>query len=362
MKIVFRVDASLLMGTGHVMRCLTLAQQFQMLGTHQIVFICREHTGHLIDYIEQLGFTAYRLPQNSIPAPSIQNIPFRLAHSHWLGATQSEDASLTAAILETLQPDWLVVDHYALDAEWELKLANHTQRLMVIDDLADRQHQCDVLLDQTFGRLAADYESKVPSNCRLLLGTDFALLRAEFALQRSALPKPRKFEGVHHLLITMGGVDVDNVSGDILTILNQASGLNLQKITLVLGSSAPHVQTLVKQSADMKVPTRILQNAQNMAELMSQCDLAIGAAGSTAWERCCLGLPTVMVVLADNQQTIAKTLVAQNAAWVLDKNELLSLAVLLNSISAQQLQNVSQNAMNVVDGLGAERVAKWLLS
>src|SRR5690606_2585434 len=140
-------------------------------------------------------------------------------HSHWLGATQTQDAAGCVPILAKLNPDWLIVDHYALDARWERALKPHYRKLMVIDDLADRPHQCDLLLDQTFGRDAEDYQTWVPANCRLLCGSHYALLRPEFAALRPYSLARRATPQLRQLLITMGGVDKDNATGQVLEAL-----------------------------------------------------------------------------------------------------------------------------------------------
>ena len=188
MKITFRTDASLQIGTGHVMRCLTLADALAARGAY-CQFICRAHDGNLIEFIRRKGLTAHPLPAGA----ALPRSPTDPTHAAWLGATQAEDAEACAPILAAQRPDWLIVDHYALDARWERALAPHYRKLMVIDDLADRPHSCDLLLDQTFGRDAADYRPLVPADCRLLCGSHYALLRPEFAalrpysLQRRAL-------------------------------------------------------------------------------------------------------------------------------------------------------------------------------
>ena len=205
------------MGTGHVMRCLTLADALSQRGA-ECEFICREHPGHLNALITQRG---YRAP----PLCMLNSRNFRgqqcwwLAHAHWLGATQEEDCQACAPLIQSVQPDWLIVDHYALDERWQKEMRPFCQKIMVIDDLADRQHDCDLLLDQTFGRNSEDYKPFVPEHCQVLCGAEYALLRPEFAQWRAYSLKRRENGQLEHLLINLGGVDKDNISTQILQAL-----------------------------------------------------------------------------------------------------------------------------------------------
>ena len=191
--IVFRTDASLAIGTGHVMRCLTLADALRERGARSH-FICRTHDGHLIEHIRAHGHQVSALPATASTSMT-SNTDNSTAHAHWLGVDWASDALDTLTVLQGLRTDWLVVDHYALDARWEKKLRHGCQRLLVIDDLADRPHDCELLLDQNLGRLASDYDRSVPVSCTVLAGPQHALLRPEFAdwryrsLARRATPR-----------------------------------------------------------------------------------------------------------------------------------------------------------------------------
>ncbi len=357
MKVVFRADASVQIGTGHVMRCLTLADALAAKGA-QCTFISRKHPGNLIEYIRNKGYAVYSLPMETA-------VDVNLAHSEWLGATQAQDAHACEGTLATLQPDWLVVDHYALDARWERAVAEHGCQVMVIDDLADRVHTCQILLDQTFGRDANDYRLLVPDDCTSLCGSRYALLRPEFAalrpysLQRRAKPKLKQ------LLISMGGVDKDNVTARVLNALHACALPVDCSITVVMGSAAPWLSDVQQQALYMPWPTTVLVGVAHMAQLMADSDLAIGAAGATSWERCCLGLPTVMMVLADNQRYAAGLLDAANAARTLklDSNLPTQLAMLLHEVVQSELllYHLVEGAKIVTDGEGVRRVADHLI-
>lgn len=348
MKFAFRTDASIHIGTGHVMRCLTLANALTYKGG-QCTFICREHTGNLTEQIRSQGHTVHRLPMGA-------DADADLAHGVWLGATQAQDAQACALILAHLQPDWLVVDHYALDSRWEIALSKYCGKVMVIDDLADRPHSCQVLLDQTFGRSTDDYDLLVPADCTLLCGSNYALLRPEFAALRTYSLQRRGQRKLKNLLITMGGVDKDNVTARVLNLL-RASPLPADcKITVVLGPTAPWLSEVQQITQTMPLSTTLLVGVDNMAQLMADSDLAIGAAGASSWERCCLGLPTIMVVLAENQTALASGLAKAGAARVVELNDesIHQIAVLITELcnSDSDLIQMSQAASSIVDGQG----------
>lgn len=357
--ITFRTDASLQIGTGHVMRCLTLADALAARGAG-CQFICRAHGGNLIDFIRSKGHTAHALPVGT----AVPGSPADLAHAPWLGATQAEDAEACAPILAAQRSDWLVVDHYALDARWERALASRYRKLMVIDDLADRPHACDLLLDQTFGRDAADYRLLVPADCRLLCGSQYALLRPEFAALRPYSLQRRVHPVLRELLITMGGVDKDNATGQVLQALRTCSLPADCRITVVMGATAPWLEEVRTQAQDMPWPTRVLVGVSDMAQLMADSDLAIGAAGATSWERCCLGMPTIMLVLADNQRKVAQALEQSSGAKLINLGQCATMQLkerLLPLIDdPAQLQNMSDCAASVVDGSGVGAVIRHM--
>lgn len=364
MKVIFRADASLQIGTGHVMRCLTLADALAAQGA-ECQFICREHHGNLIEQIRNKGHIAHALPiQPPVGASSLAIEPTAAkhepAHSQWLGATQEQDAADCALILAEVKPDWLIVDHYALDAHWENQLKPYYRQLLVIDDLADRPHQCDLLLDQTFGRNGEDYRALVPASCRLLCGSQYALLRPEFAALRAYSLQRRANPQLRQLLITMGGVDKDNATGQVLEALRGCLLPAQCQITVVMGATAPWLTEVSRQAQSMPWPTKVMGGVSDMARLMADSDMAIGAAGATSWERCCLGLPTIMLVLAGNQHKVAQGLELAGAVQVLkDPQEILDrLPVLLNGLlSSPSLQaEMCEAAARIADGRGVATV------
>lgn len=353
MKIAFRTDASLQIGTGHVMRCLTLADALKAKGA-SCHFICREHEGNLIEFVRAKGYTVHVLLLGADDTATLSTDTSEpLAHGNWLGATQEEDASACLPVLKALQPDWMVVDHYALDVRWERVMASCVRKLMVIDDLADRIHDCDLLLDQTFGRDADDYRALVPSRCTLLCGSRYALLRPEFAMLRDYSLKRRVQPRLRDLLITMGGVDKDNATGQILKALRGCPLPTDCRITVVMGASSPWIEANRDEANDMPWQTQVLAGVSDMAMRMADCDLAIGAAGATSWERCCLGVPTIMLVLAENQRKVATELERFGAAKLGD-NTADSLVSLITSLvnDSSQLSTMSTRSLAIVDGSG----------
>ena len=363
-KIAFRCDSSIQMGAGHVMRCLTLADALAEKGA-ECHFICRKHDGHLLEMIRQRGHLGYGFPLDNGLQLDEQHEQ-TLAHANWLGSTQQHDAKLCSEILKTVQPDWLVVDHYALDIRWESQLRPYCKKLMVIDDLADRQHDCDILLDQTFGRDLHDYLQWIPAGCQLLCGSHYALLRQEFAQWREYSLERRASGQLEHLLINLGGVDKDNLTMQILKVLAACPLPKYCKITVVMGATAPWTQAVQEQATLMPWVTEVKVGVSNMAELMANSDLAIGAAGSTSWERCSLGLPTIMLVLADNQQQIAFNLDKAHAVTTVSLGTDFELSVLgavkRLTTSPALLKKMSHASASIIDGLGSNLVIKKMVS
>ena len=336
MKVIFRVDASLEMGIGHVMRCLTLANELKQQN-HEIIFICRELTGN---HILLIKYPVLVLPKND-------NFQSDGLYLNWLGVTQEQDAEQTIKVIPK-NIDLLIVDSYALDEIWHKQLKPYTKKIMVIDDLADRQFDCNVLLNQNLGTQIEDYKDKVLNNCELLLGCDYALLRPEFPnLREKALIKRKNTKVIKNILISMGGSDITNKTYDILQEVSD--DLN---IVVILGGISPH-NKMIKNYAKSRKNVKVVVDADNISRLMFDADLAIGAGGSTSWERCCLGLPTLLYVLAENQRKIAGNLEELGAVKIVN-NLKVNLQNILNNFSFWQI--MSEKAQTVCDGIGVKRI------
>ena len=349
MKIAIRADASLQIGSGHIMRCLTLADALKPYA--DILFLCRPHQGHLIQFIEQKGFTV-----KALQAPN-ETVDNDLYHAQWLGATQRQDAEQCLHVLESDHFDWMIVDHYALDKTWQTAMQASYQKLMVIDDLGDRAHLCHILLDQNYGSTQQKYEGLVPDHCQVLTGSQFTLLRPEFAQWREYSLKRRQASILNTLLINLGGVDADNLTSQLLQELERVELAKELTITVVMGSTAPHLEQVRQMAQSSQLKIEVLVGVNNMAELMANADLAIGAAGSTTWERCCLGLPTIQLVIAENQRPIAEALMQIGAVVLLE--QITHLKIVLSK-AEKNLKVFSENSQKLVDGKGALRVSQML--
>jgi UDP-2,4-diacetamido-2,4,6-trideoxy-beta-L-altropyranose hydrolase len=350
MNIAFRVDASSQIGTGHFMRCLTLADELKKDG-EKIYFISRNLPTYLSGMLNAKTMT-YMPLRSDATQESIDE----LSHANWLGTSQAQDAKATIQALADQSWDWIIVDHYALDERWERAVRANCKNLMVIDDLADRQHYCDVLLDQNYyADIQTRYTDKVPEHCQLLLGPRYALLREEFRALRDEI-KPRTGE-VKKILVFFGGVDADNYTSfaiQALEVLNSK-----QQVDVVIGARHPNREQI--QQACIKYRFICHVQTTRIAELMAEADLAIGGGGTATWERCCLGLPTISFCLAENQHKLVAD--AAEAGILYAPISGRNLVKIIRDHVSSLLENpsliklISNVAMRFVDGKGTSRVA-----
>ena len=350
MNVLIRADASSLIGSGHIMRCLTLAVELKKHAV-AVTFLTRSHEANLNHLILQFGFNIIFLEQMPI-----QNA--LSGYQKWLGCQENEDAQECISHLKTNHYDWVIIDHYALGELWQNAIRPYVNFIMVIDDLANRTHDADLLLDQNYLIKTDSYEHLVPFGCNLLMGAKFALIRDEFLQYRDQSLAKIRPKNVKSLVISMGGSDPNNMSEHILQELALCSDNQFNNITLIVGEQNKHRQQLESfiQTLDLNISLKV--GVTNMAQILSQTDLVIGAAGSSSWERCCLGIPTIQVVLAENQKLIADNLSSNDIAILYIKNKLCQQIKKIES----QLQYFSQNASNVCDGLGTQRVIQTILN
>jgi UDP-2,4-diacetamido-2,4,6-trideoxy-beta-L-altropyranose hydrolase len=300
MRIAFRADANPRMGSGHVMRCLTLADALRALGAG-VHFICSADASPAHELIRARGHTVHPV-QPRAKSPVEEEAP---PHAAWLATSQADDARASSAVLQSLKADWLVVDHYALDRRWEAAVRPVVPRIFVIDDLADRAHDCDLLLDQNFYRDdASRYASLLPVSCQQFIGPGHALLRPEFSQAR--LHAAQRQAEVRRVLVFFSGFDPHNYTGMALDALALSRRADVA-FDVVIGQSHPNKVSLFKQVEHLP-NCRLHEQISNMAELMASADAAIGAGGSTTLERCFLGLPSLAVDLADNQRAMLRDL------------------------------------------------------
>ena len=350
MNIAFRVDASIQIGTGHFMRCLTLADALKMRGA-RTRFVSRHMPEHLREMLNAKGHEFS--PLDSIPSAEAVDDS---SYAHWLGVCQAQDATDTSHALSDQTWDWLIVDHYALDARWETVLRNAAMHILAIDDIADRQHDCDVLLDQNFyADIGSRYIGKVPSHCKLLLGPHYALLREEFRRAHEQV-KPRTGI-VKRVLVFFGGVDADNLTSRAIESLANIGNSALH-VDVVIGTQHPHRNQIETACVDHDFICHV--QTDQMAELMAAADLAIGAGGSATWERCCLGVPALTVCAADNQRKQITDAASEGMLYAPEAGDDLTLMLKRHVIALMEndcLRHViSRNGMQAVDGCGVSRV------
>ncbi|MBF0159795.1 MAG: UDP-2,4-diacetamido-2,4,6-trideoxy-beta-L-altropyranose hydrolase [Magnetococcales bacterium] len=324
---LLRFDASPTIGGGHAMRCLTLANALHAGGWSCVLWTNEEAPQLLPQLVQGPHAWSSCLPGRGTPYA------------------------------------WAIVDHYQLDAHFERSLRRHADRILVLDDLANRPHDCDLLLDQTLGRPSSDYQPWVPPSCTLLTGSDHALLRPQFsnwrwqALQRQR-PQPHQ---AWRILVSLGAGD----SGDLLPRVVEGLALAAQALSLPLEVTVIAATTVRLEQNHPFLTIRHQSAVTDMAPLMAESDLAIGAAGSTAWERCCLSLPTLALELADNQHAVITALAQQGALLSLGRSdrmqpEQLSLAVMTLIRDRDQWTAMSQQAARLCDGMGTARLLDHL--
>jgi UDP-2,4-diacetamido-2,4,6-trideoxy-beta-L-altropyranose hydrolase len=256
--------------------------------------------------ISSKGFEVFRLGfeqepgTESLPDAGKHSGDNPPAHSSWLGVSQDIDIRQTLKVLQANAPwDWLIVDHYSLDYRWESAMRKVVGKIMAIDDLADRKHDCDLLLDQNyFQETDIRYKDLLPERCDRLLGPKYAMLRPEFREARNFCRM--RGNGVARVLVYFGGNDPDNLTGMALSALNSPELKHLL-VDVVIGTSNSH-QGKLETLADQRVGTRLHIQPECFTELMIRADLCIGAGGTTTWERLCLGLPSLVVTVAENQE------------------------------------------------------------
>lgn len=259
----------------------------------------------------------------------------------------------------------LIIDDYDRDRNFEASFVGWARQLLVIDDLADRKHFCDFLLDQTLGRKECDYRGLVPEHCHLMVGASYALLRPQFAAARgTALERRNRGRTIGRVLVSMGASDPGNVTLKAMQAL-QLADLDAE-IDIVLGPMPQNADDVRQQATQLRSPCHIHWSVQDMAELMQKTDIAIGAAGSTSWERCCVGLPSIVVQTAANQASIARNLAEAGAAincGPVHEDIVCDIAGHLRKLheNSELLSDMSEAASRICDGRGANRALEALV-
>lgn len=353
MKVAIRADASPEMGSGHVMRCLSLADALTARGA-KVSFVCRHLPGAHAHAITARG---HLLSLLTLAAPAGMEAP----QQPWPASHQLDDALATVGALQGSMPDWLIVDHYGLDRTWENAVRSGASHLMAIDDLG-RGHQCDLLLDANFQANAkARYPASGERGATLLLGPSYALLRSEFAQARTPVKVRRG--PVRRLLVFMGGMDSGNATGRMLDAIGLL-GPERFALDVVIGAAHP-ARHEIEAFCRARPDSRCHVQTEHMADLLASCDMAVGAGGGSTWERCCLGVPALAVALAENQRALLEGAARAGLVYTPDGGlngglpppQLLAthLRALLGNEALRE--SLSAAGMAAVDGRGALRVA-----
>jgi UDP-2,4-diacetamido-2,4,6-trideoxy-beta-L-altropyranose hydrolase len=359
MQVVFRTDASRAIGSGHVMRSLTLAQTLSDAGA-EVAFVARRHEGNANDLLRTRGFAVAELttPQAGRPPAA------HPAYAAWVGADWEDDARETRAAMRALgaRPDWLIVDHYGLDQRWEAQLRPEVARIFAVDDLADRRHDCDLLLDQNLVEdLATRYVGKLPDRSAAMLGPRYALLQPVYAdLHHQVAPRTG---AVRRVCIYFGAADLYDLTQLALRAFLNLSRQDIQADVVINDDTtdAAELRACAAGHANVRLHTRL----PSLAHLLARADLAIGAAGATSWERLCLGVPALVITLADNQRPVAAALQSRGLICWLGHHDEVDLAELQDALArhiARGADTASSRAGRaVVDGAGVRRVRTALL-
>ncbi len=331
-RAIFRADASSRIGGGHVMRCLTLAEYMAADGW-AVGFACVSESRAIAPHLNDIA--------ELLEGRDLQSLDAEALARRWPSGC-----------------DILVVDHYSLDARFESSCRGWAKAVVVIDDLADRPHDCDLLLDSTLGRSAADYTRLVPAGALVLVGPDYALLRAEFAATREwSFARRASVDKVERILVSFGLTDIGGVTARVVRPLLDFD--STFRIDVVLGPVTPSRSEL-EDLAARHPHLRLHVDPPDMARLMAEADLAVGAGGTTSWERCCLGLPTVLLILAENQQLVANRLEQAGAVVTARMSELGAADVVAKVAhfvaNAASLRKAAISAAAVVDGRGSVRI------
>jgi UDP-2,4-diacetamido-2,4,6-trideoxy-beta-L-altropyranose hydrolase len=342
------------------MRCLSLAEALRERNV-DISFVCRRLQGSLIHHIESRGFVVHEL-QPPLPSDGLAGSRQEPPNPVWLEGSWQVDSEQTIRALATsrTQYDWLVVDHYSLDENWERRMYSCADYILVVDDVADRRHDCTILLDQNSPDRSR-YRNLVPERCESLLGPRYALLRPEF---REARVKAKKRGKICRIVVSFGGIDASNETAKAIRAL-QRSAFDSVAVDVVAGSNNPHLHALADLVSN-RPKTHLHVQTERMAELLVRADLAIGSSGSTSWERCCVGLPCIALVTAPNQRRIGQELQELDCAIVLGEADHVQSADIGAAVekllaNPSRVEELSERATEIVDGRGAERVCSRML-
>jgi UDP-2,4-diacetamido-2,4,6-trideoxy-beta-L-altropyranose hydrolase len=358
MNIFFRVDASSKIGSGHVMRCLNLADQLKKKGAN-CKFICRNLKDNLIEKIKK----NHEITVLSTPKQYNKNLfkhKINSAYFNYLGVNWKDDARQTINALNKKKVDWLIVDHYGIDKRWEKKIKSYVKKIMIIDDLANRYHDCELLLNQNLiNNCSLSYQKLLPRNCTCLIGPKYALLNDEYKNKHKYILSRKG--PVKRILIYFGSTDQNSLIKKCIKAFLKLNEKNI-KLDIVVNLNIQKKlknQKLIKKNKNIK----FYNNLNSIAPLICKADLSIGACGISIWERCCLGLPSIVITIADNQKSIAKELHKRRLIHLIghfDKVNVNLIFKILKQYINKDLKTWSSTCKLVTDGKGVEKLASVL--
>lgn len=355
----FRVDASPTIGTGHIVRCLNLAKSLIERNV-EVTFLSRNLERDLNNRLIAAGCRIINLPsQNN---SSNQNPD---DYASWLGASERDDISQFLNLINGDGNCNIIVDHYGVKEEWLGIAKKACSKLIVLDDLAERKLDVDIVVNQNLGWTARDYAHLVGQETKLLLGPQYALLAEDYTTARQKLDRSFKSEVPLRVLVSLGGADIENVTGQVALVLEEMQKRHDFEVTIVVGPMNPNSNELHEICERSKGKIEILQGANNLVDAYISHDIAIGAVGGSSWERCCLGLPTILVPIAENQKPAAKKLQTVGAGLLLDcrhDNFEHDLVQALRQLSDEKTRSaMSKQAMQICDGLGSKSVTNEIM-
>lgn len=349
MKIVVRADSGTHIGTGHIMRCLTLAHAFKKSG-HEVVFVTRNHLGNISSRIKK-EFECIVLPDGVKDLSQYRDDEY----STWLGIPVEQEISEFRKISKEYGPfDLSIIDHYSLDEKFEREITDG--KTLVIDDLMNRNHCCDYLLDQNLSASRSRYiELSHGKECHFFLGPKYALLREEFTKYRPIGPK--EFTEVKRVFVFFGGSDI---TCECRKVVDAFLSLELKlNIDVVLPKDHEDYQYIDSCSGkDERI--NLFSFVSNMAEMIAKADICFGAAGTTSWERACLAVPSFIVAVAENQKIGARNLSSSGVSSyvgdgkITDVNDWGNVFKKLSDHDA--LNTMSSKAFKTCDGLGVNHL------
>jgi UDP-2,4-diacetamido-2,4,6-trideoxy-beta-L-altropyranose hydrolase len=344
MKVVFRVDASVEVGFGHLSRCINLAEVLRSRGS-EVSFVCRDDEAKSFKALEDRLLATVLLPMLEVGEV----------------ISQQEDAQQTIQALQGERPEWLIVDTYALDKDWERFMRPHVSKIAVIEDLSGREHDCDLLLDQNYSeRSDSSFEKFVPEKCELLLGPRFALIGEHFRRLREL--KSMRTPEIKRIFVFCGGSDPQNLTQQVIDEISFSELSNIA-VDVVVGAQN---KTFDRQAAlKLNANIEIHDAGGEFARIMSRADLAIGAGGTTSWERMCLGIPSIVVSIAENQNSACEKLGRDGLVNYLGTQSSLKPGAIKDAVIKAKNKFASffdqiERGQILVDGRGCKRVAEFM--